>query len=169
MYQPSTACVDKEGWLEAASLTKTLVPGGARGVALKSKFLLMAAWAERLGFVREDQRRLRVIAAWGMRLSHSWEGKLGSQDASPAQRWYLNVRIARTEALRQWVYRGTSWKLTLYLRKAFCMVWEHSLSRMWRMGDAPCCCRCLWHVVQATVISRAYRFLISWAWMELMS
>ena len=28
---------------------------------------------------------------------------------------------------------GTSWKLTLYLRKAFCMVMEHSLSSMWRV------------------------------------
>ena len=53
MYQPSTACVENEVWLEAASWTKTLVLVGARGVALKSKFLLMAAWAERLGFVRE--------------------------------------------------------------------------------------------------------------------
>ena len=35
MYQPPTACVDKEGRLEAASWTKTLVPGGSRGVALK--------------------------------------------------------------------------------------------------------------------------------------
>ena len=53
MYQPSTSYVENEGWLEAASWTKTLVPGGARGVSLKSKFLFMAAWAEILGFVRE--------------------------------------------------------------------------------------------------------------------
>ena len=51
MYQPSSACVEKEFRLEAALWTKTLVPGGARGVALKSKFPLMAVWAERLGFV----------------------------------------------------------------------------------------------------------------------
>ena len=86
MYQPSTACVENEVWLEAASWTKTLVLVGARGVALKSKFLLMAAWAERLGFVREEQSRLRVSTAWGVRRSHYWEGKLGSQEASPAQR-----------------------------------------------------------------------------------
>ena len=47
MYQPSTECVDKEGRLEAASWTKTLVPGGARGVALNSKFSLMDAWAKK--------------------------------------------------------------------------------------------------------------------------
>ena len=49
--------------MEAALWTKTLVPGGARGVALKSKFLLMAVWAERIGFVQEDRRRLKVITA----------------------------------------------------------------------------------------------------------
>ena len=48
MYQPLTAFVDNEGWLEATLWTKILVQGGARGVSLKSKFPLMAAWAERL-------------------------------------------------------------------------------------------------------------------------
>ena len=86
MYQPSTACVEKEGQFEDALWTKTLVPGGARGVALKLEFPLMATWAERLGFVKEYRRRLRVIMAWVMRLSHYWEVKLGSKEASPAQR-----------------------------------------------------------------------------------
>ena len=61
------------------------MPGEARGVVLKSKFPLMAEWAESLGFVREKRSRLRVITAWGMRRSHSWEGKLGSQEVSPVQ------------------------------------------------------------------------------------
>ena len=52
MYHPSTACVDNGGLVEEDSWNNTLVTGGARGVALKSKFLLMAAWAERLGFVQ---------------------------------------------------------------------------------------------------------------------
>ena len=75
MNPPSTACVEKESWLEAASRTNTLaasrtntlVPGRSRGVALKSKFPLMAEWAERLGFVQEYWSRLRVITAWVMR------------------------------------------------------------------------------------------------------
>ena len=63
MYQPSTACVENEGRYEAASWTKTLVPGGARGVALKSKLPLMDVWAERIGFVMEEKIRLRVSNA----------------------------------------------------------------------------------------------------------
>ena len=54
IYQPLTACVENEGQLEADSWNKTLVPGGARGVALKSKLPFMTAWAERLGFVWEE-------------------------------------------------------------------------------------------------------------------
>ena len=76
MYQPLIACVENEGWLEAALWTKTLVPGGARGVALKSKLLFILAGAERLGFVREERSRLRVRTDWGMRRSHSWDEKL---------------------------------------------------------------------------------------------
>ena len=86
MYKTSPACGEKEGQGDNDSWTKTLLPGGARGVALKSKFLLMAAWEESLGFVRDDRIRLIVITAWGIRQSHSWEGKLGSQEASPAQK-----------------------------------------------------------------------------------
>ena len=63
MYQPSTAWVENEGRLEAASWIKTLVPRGARDVALKSKFPFMEAWAEILGFVREERIRLRVRTA----------------------------------------------------------------------------------------------------------
>ena len=86
MYQPSTVWVDNEGRLEAILWIKTLVPGGARGMALKSKLSFMAAWAEMIRFVREARSRLRLRTAWGMRRSHSWDGKLGSQEASTAQR-----------------------------------------------------------------------------------
>ena len=86
MYQLSTACVENEGQLEAASWTKTLVPGGARGVALMSKLPFMAAWKERLGFVKEELSRLRVRTSWGIKRYHYWYGKLGPQEASPAQR-----------------------------------------------------------------------------------
>ena len=88
MNQPSTACVEKEGWLEDALWNKTLVPGRSRGLSLKSNFPLMAALAERLGFVQEYRRRLKVIKAWGMIQSNYWEVQLGSQEASPEQRLF---------------------------------------------------------------------------------
>ena len=84
-----------------------LVPGGASGLSLKSKFMLMAVWAESLGFVREERRRLRVIRAWGMRKSHSSEGKLGSQEAILAYKLFLNMQIARSALLWRLVYGRT--------------------------------------------------------------
>ena len=63
MYQPSTAWVENNRRLEDTSWIKTFVTGGARGVALKSKFPFMAALAETLGFVREERSILRVRTA----------------------------------------------------------------------------------------------------------
>ena len=74
--------------MEYNSRTKTIVPGGARGVELKSEFPLMYVWAEILGSVQEYWSILRVITAWGVRRSHYWEGKLGSQEAIPAQKFF---------------------------------------------------------------------------------
>ena len=125
MYQPLTAYVENEGLLGAALWTKTLVPGGARGVALKSKLVLISVWAERLGFVREEWIRFRLRTALGMIRSHYWDGELGSKEAIPEQRWFLNVKIAHSAALWRCVYGGASCRLTLYLRKDFCMVLEH--------------------------------------------
>ena len=57
--------MEKYGRVEDNYWANTLVPGGARGVALKLKLLFMTSWTERLGFVQEDWSRLRVITAWG--------------------------------------------------------------------------------------------------------
>ena len=86
MHQPLIEWIYNEVRLEDALWIKNLVPGGARGVALKSKLTFMAAWAEKLGFVREERSILRVMTSWGMRRYHSWDGKLGSQETSPEQR-----------------------------------------------------------------------------------
>ena len=119
MYQPLTACAEKEGRVEEDLWTKTLVRGGARGVVLKLKFPLIAAWRESIRFVQEDWSRLRVISAWGMRRYNSWGRK---------------VRVARSESGEKVIFecadrsfcgvaavgiRGTSLKSTLYLQKIF--------------------------------------------------
>ena len=61
------------------------MPGGARGVRLKLKFMKVAAYAERLGWRREDCRRFKVMSHCGNNLSHSWIGKFGSSVAIPAR------------------------------------------------------------------------------------
>ena len=45
----------------------TRVPGTANGVRLKSKFPKRQAWADNLGCLREDRRRLREMSHWARR------------------------------------------------------------------------------------------------------
>lgn len=75
------------------------VPGGVSGVALKSKFPNKDTYADRFGFTLEVQSKFNVIIAWGMSLSHSPTGKLGSTDARPARNCFL-VQIACSAAFR---------------------------------------------------------------------
>ena len=86
MYQPSTPCGAKEARYLVVLWTRTQVPGGARAVRLKLKLPKEAAYAERLGWRREDRRRFNVMSHCGNNLSHSWIGKFGSSVAIPARK-----------------------------------------------------------------------------------
>ena len=60
-----------------------LVPGGANGVALKSKLPNVAAYADKDGLRRDDRSKLRVMVACGINLSHSFAGKFVSHRHKP--------------------------------------------------------------------------------------
>ena len=60
-----------------------LVPGSANGIALKSKFLYMAAYADKEGLHRDDCSKLSVIVACGIHLSHSFAGTFVSHRHNP--------------------------------------------------------------------------------------
>jgi hypothetical protein len=62
------------------------VPGRAKGVLLKSKYPFNWAYADVRGLIRDFCRRLSVIVAWGKSLSHSFRGKFGSTEQSPAMK-----------------------------------------------------------------------------------
>ena len=83
MYQPSTPCGAKKALCLVVSWKRTRVPGGTRGVRLKLKLPKVAAYAERLGWRREDRRRFSVMSHCGNSLSHSWIGKFGLSMAIP--------------------------------------------------------------------------------------
>jgi len=78
MYQPTLPCSPKGGRDSEGEWATILVPGGARGVRLKSKLPNREAWADRDGWMREDRSRLRVSVACGRRRSHSARGNLES-------------------------------------------------------------------------------------------
>jgi hypothetical protein len=62
------------------------VPGGAKGVLLKSKCPFNWAYADMRGLIRDFRRRLRVIVACGNSLSQSFSGKFGSTEQSPTMK-----------------------------------------------------------------------------------
>jgi hypothetical protein len=65
VYQPSVAWGDQVVRWDGLSWTRTRMPGGARGVRLKSKIPLSCAQEESLGLRREPRRRFKVMRACG--------------------------------------------------------------------------------------------------------
>ena len=74
----------------------TLIPGGVRGVELKSKWPYKDWYVEMFGFERDDRNKFSVSTDCSISLSHSDKMKLGSQVASSALKCDLNVWIARS-------------------------------------------------------------------------
>ena len=66
-YQPSTACGAHDARLVMASYINALVPGGARGVLLKSNAPSSISYADFDGSVRDVLNMFRVISAWNKR------------------------------------------------------------------------------------------------------
>eukprot|EP00978_Attheya_sp_CCMP212_P029679 scaffold106180_cov36-Attheya_sp.AAC.1 len=66
--------------------TRTFVPGGAKGVRLKSNAPCICAWADNLGLRWDPRIKFKEIRAWGMRRSHKCNGKLGSVLHRPAMK-----------------------------------------------------------------------------------
>ena len=89
MYQPVTPWGDQVRRTPGASNTRTLMPGGARGVRLKSKAPLRWALADRWGLIRYGRSIFKVSIACRMSLSQRCNGKEGSQLLGPAIRWSL--------------------------------------------------------------------------------
>ena len=88
MYQPSVPCGDQEPLLFGFSWRRTLVSGGASGVLLKLKTLLIYAYEEIFGLVRALRSKFRVMSACGRRQSHLVIENFGSREQSPTIKWF---------------------------------------------------------------------------------
>ena len=60
-----------------------LVPGGASGVLLKSKFPCKYAYTDSFGLVLDDCNRFNVISTYTNSLNHRYMGNCRSMDANP--------------------------------------------------------------------------------------
>ena len=86
MYHASVPCPAHDLRLLDFSWTTILVPGGAIGVALKSKIPCKAAYADKEGLRLADLKRFMVMLHCGISRSHSLAGTLGSHVCMPAMR-----------------------------------------------------------------------------------
>jgi hypothetical protein len=80
----------------AGSSTTARVPGGVRGVALKSNGPHSCSHADIDGETGDGRSWLRVHSACGIKNSHASSGKDGSQVDSVAIKWLFHVLIWRS-------------------------------------------------------------------------
>ena len=92
--------------------------------------------------------------------SHLATGKLGLTEARPAVKCNLKVCIARSVALTQWVWGGTSWKDVWYLTIEDINSCVTSLSSIHMFGGMPVLVSVECNCFQAWVIVAACLFLI---------
>lgn len=77
------------------------------------------------------------MAAWVKSSDHRFIGNCGLTEHSPAMKWFLNVRMARSAALRLCTCGGTNCRLTLFFLMARSRLSEVSLSITWNRGVWP--------------------------------
>ena len=104
------------------------MPGGARGVQLKSKVPLSWDSVDRQGLMLYCKIKFNVNVACGMSLFQRCNRKEGSQQLSPAIRWFLYVAIARSVALVRCRCGRTSWNVTQEFHMTCLRPAGHSLS-----------------------------------------
>ena len=83
-YQPTSLFSSYVFLLLGLICATILVPGGAKGVDMKSNSPNIYVYAETFGCARTARNRFKVILACSSNLSHSESGKLGSTLANPA-------------------------------------------------------------------------------------
>ena len=107
-----------------------LVPGGNKGVLLKSNTPFNCDHADNFGLIFEFLSKLSVNSAWGSRRSHSVIGNCGLQVARPLHKWFLNVRMAASAAFHRCWYGGANWYVPSNDLIVDCTSLGHSLSKI---------------------------------------
>ena len=108
MYHKSDPCGAYVYLFTGLPWIMILVPGGVSGVQLKLKMLISFSWAERFGLMMDLYIRFRVIVAWSNSLYQSWNVKYGFTLHNLEIKWFFNVHISHSSALRLFMFGGTS-------------------------------------------------------------
>ena len=108
MHHPSSPCGAQNSQSFRMWCITTLVPGGDKGVRLKSNSLKMWVYAEMWGRVLYCLSRFILIVACCKSISHNRRWKYFSTLHSPAIKRFLNVCITIYEFFDMWLLGGTN-------------------------------------------------------------
>ena len=115
-YHPSTSCVYHNVGCPVLLCIMTSVPGGERGVLLKSKYLSNAICAESFGFDIAVLKRFNVIWACLRRLHHRCIENIFPTLQGPVMKLFFYVCMACSAIFLLCMCEGTNWNAT-----AFCL------------------------------------------------
>ena len=76
-----------------------MTPGGSSGVVSKLYLPCSWAYADILGHILDVRSKIKLMNDCGSNSSYRYIGNFWCTDNSPATKLFLNVKIARSEAL----------------------------------------------------------------------
>ena len=104
---------------------------------------------------------LSVSCACGTNCVHSTSGKSSSQVHSPAMKWLLYVRMARSAALTRWLCGSTSCTpMSASSFKYFTIAFDAMLSKMLNLGLNPLFLRYSIFSLNTSIIVSSFVFAI---------
>ena len=169
MYHPCWPCgAHVPHWLDF-SWAIHFVPGGARGVALKSCTPWSCSWADRFGLILDMHKMFKVSSAWFSRRHHRCSGKFLSTEHKPLMKWFLNVCIAHSAALCRWICGGVSRYFVCSTSMKFFSTLEASLSNQCSCGLRPRHVSILYMSSYALMVSLSCLLFSGLTWIKLES
>ena len=139
-YDPSGAYV---ALFSEFPWTSIIVLGGANSVRLKLNIPQSCLWADIFGLILDLRIRFRVIVDWFKSIPRSFNVKSVLTLQNNAMKWFLNVCVAHSDALRWCMFGGNNWKSMFYLEdfewgcwELHCQVLESVVLSLWLLG---CC------------------------------
>ena len=169
MYQPSSTFGAHYARSFGMLCITTLLPGGDKGVQLKSNYLKMWVTAKMWGRVLDCLSRFRLIVAWCKSLSHNWIWKSVSTLHSTAIKWLLNVCITLSVLFAIWLLGGTDWYLMFMVVIVIFEAVDALLSMKWKPRWIPQLFKYSVKYLKDLIISLSLLFFVSVVSMELHS
>ena len=134
MYHPYYPWGAYDALFWGFSWTMILFIGGANGVQLKLKMTKSCSWVDRFVLNLDLRIRFRLVVDWSKSLYHNCNGEFLLTLHNTSTKWFLNVRIDRSNALRWCMFDGTNWNTIFLTWRLWMRMLEDLLSSFWKRG-----------------------------------